>query len=53
MGCGTCASACPLRVISMIDGKPNIRSELCIKCGACSFQCPRIRLPEQVKELEE
>lgn len=52
MGCGTCASACPTRAISMRDGKPNIDLELCLNCGVCVFQCPRIKLPTTIYKLE-
>jgi len=36
----------------MIDGKPNIMTEFCIKCGVCGAQCPRIRFPEVVQKIE-
>lgn len=52
MGCGTCASACQTRAITMQDGKPNVNMELCINCGICAFQCPRISVPSVVFNIE-
>ncbi|MBP2144446.1 coenzyme F420 hydrogenase subunit gamma [Methanococcus voltae] len=52
MGCGTCAAACQVNAIDMVEGKPNINSEFCIKCGICSAQCPRVRFPEIIRKLE-
>jgi coenzyme F420 hydrogenase subunit beta len=44
-GCGTCATVCPTRCISLIYGKPAIEHSIdrsrCIRCGTCYMQCPR------------
>ena len=52
MGCGCCAASCPTRAIEMVEGRPLILNEVCIKCGCCGFQCPRIELPKNVMVLE-
>lgn len=40
IACGSCASACPLEIISEGDGKYVIDAEQCIECGTCAAQCP-------------
>ena len=50
-GCGTCGLACQTRAIQMVEGRPNINTDRCIKCGSCYTMCPRSWLPEkQIKK---
>lgn len=35
-----CTSACPVKAISIIDGKSVIDKEKCVKCGRCAESCP-------------
>lgn len=35
-----CTSACPVKAISIVDGKSDIDQEKCVKCGRCSEICP-------------
>ncbi|MBN1695060.1 4Fe-4S binding protein [candidate division WOR-3 bacterium] len=39
-GCGICLNACPVRAISMSDGKAQIEKEKCENCGVCVSVCP-------------
>ena len=40
IGCGTCASECPVEAISEQDGKYVINADECLECGACAGVCP-------------
>lgn len=40
LGCGACASMCPVNAISMKGGKAEIDKKKCIKCGTCMQICP-------------
>lgn len=35
-----CVSVCPVKAISLIDGRSHIDQEKCIKCGRCKEACP-------------
>jgi Fe-S-cluster-containing hydrogenase component 2 len=39
-GCGVCLNICPVKAISMIDGKAQIDEEKCTDCGVCASVCP-------------
>ncbi|MBO3801912.1 MAG: alpha-hydroxy-acid oxidizing protein [Candidatus Brockarchaeota archaeon] len=39
--CGTCASVCPQKVLSMVEGFPvAVNEALCVNCKACMEYCP-------------
>ena len=40
IGCGSCASECPVEAISEKDGKYVIDPDLCLDCGSCANVCP-------------
>lgn len=40
IGCGACASICPVGAIEMVDGTAQINKEVCVNCGACENTCP-------------
>lgn len=40
VGCGKCASSCPMKNIAMKDGKPKF-GKSCAMCMRCSFYCPK------------
>ncbi len=40
LGCGACASECPVEAISEDGGKYVIDPEKCVECGACAGACP-------------
>ena len=40
IGCGSCASQCPMGAISDAGGKYEIDADACVSCGACASQCP-------------
>ncbi len=40
IGCGACASECPVECITEGDGKYVIDADSCIGCGSCADACP-------------
>jgi coenzyme F420 hydrogenase subunit beta len=40
VSCGTCAAVCPISVIELRNGVPELVGE-CIECGLCYSNCPR------------
>lgn len=40
IGCGKCVGSCPMRAVSLHQGKAVININHCIVCGCCSRQCP-------------
>ncbi|NPA15709.1 MAG: 4Fe-4S dicluster domain-containing protein [Deferribacteres bacterium] len=40
IGCGKCASVCPVSAISVVDKKAQVDERLCIGCGSCVSVCP-------------
>lgn len=40
IGCGACATDCPVECISEQDGKYVIDADQCLDCGACAGSCP-------------
>lgn len=51
MGCGACASVCPVDALKMVMGQygyyqPQIDADKCIDCGKCKKVCPAIEKPD-------
>jgi len=40
-GCGGCVSVCPVKAISMVEGKARVDPFQCSGCGACIPVCPQ------------
>ena len=46
VGCGLCATNCPVEAIAEGDGKYVINADTCISCGLCASNCP-VGAPEE------
>jgi Fe-S-cluster-containing hydrogenase component 2 len=40
IGCGACASICPVGAISLKNNKATVDTKKCVSCGACTNICP-------------
>jgi len=40
IGCGQCVSDCPLELLKMADGFPEVNRDKCLGCGVCYRNCP-------------
>jgi len=40
VGCGACSLWCPNKAIGLVDDKPLINNDKCLKCGICLEVCP-------------
>lgn len=45
VSCGTCVAVCPVNVITLNKGKPELVGK-CIECGLCYSNCPRTEFVE-------
>ncbi|MGB9810071.1 MAG: 4Fe-4S binding protein [Caldanaerobacter sp.] len=53
-GCGICVEFCPVKVLTIKDGKVKLIDEdKCIKCGICELRCPDFAIYLEVKENVE
>lgn len=52
-GCKKCAVAacCPVKAVSMEDGKAVIDADKCINCGVCIGKCPFGAVPNEAKSV--
>ncbi len=50
MGCGDCATICPVDAVQILDGVPIIDREWCIGCGVCATVCPTNAVVLNVRE---
>ena len=41
VGCGLCVKKCPMRAVSLQDGKARVNLHQCIICQECEHNCPK------------
>lgn len=39
-GCRQCVTLCPVAALTLVDDKPVLNEEQCVKCGLCLHGCP-------------
>jgi len=39
-GCRHCVTLCPVAALTLVDDKPVLAAEQCVKCGLCLHGCP-------------
>lgn len=44
VGCGQCAIHCPMKAITVIEGKAKAAPDRCVLCGYCGAYCPEFCL---------
>lgn len=44
VGCGMCATNCPVKAIEMKDGKPIWTKKNCVMCLGCLHRCPKFAI---------
>lgn len=49
VGCGTCASRCPVGAITMVDGRPEWLKNRCAMCMAC-LRCNAVQYGDKTKD---
>ncbi|MDR0956762.1 MAG: 4Fe-4S binding protein [Endomicrobium sp.] len=47
VGCGACASNCPVAAINQKEDKYDIDFNTCVSCGACVGSCPVNAIEQQ------
>ncbi|MGC8494125.1 MAG: 4Fe-4S binding protein [Syntrophobacteraceae bacterium] len=50
IGCGECATICPVDAVQISDGLPVIDTAWCIGCGVCATVCPEDAVVLHVRE---
>ena len=40
VGCGACASNCPVETIKATEDNKYAIGDACVECGACASNCP-------------
>ncbi|MCP4606781.1 MAG: 4Fe-4S dicluster domain-containing protein [Proteobacteria bacterium] len=41
VGCGTCVAVCPVKTLSIVDGKASVTGDSSLHCDHCAAVCPK------------
>ncbi|MDI6916510.1 MAG: NifB/NifX family molybdenum-iron cluster-binding protein [Thermoplasmatales archaeon] len=52
IGCSICASVCPSRAITIVNGKAHVDKRRCVECGVCISRCPNYAISIGVKNMK-